>query len=119
MDDNGYDISNYQDVDPLFGSLDDLDELIAGLHERGIKLVMDLVVNHTSDEHPWFVGVPRPEFAEAGLVLVAATPEGRHPRHRRSRADQHGGRVLGARVGLRRAEVASTTCTSSPASSPI
>jgi oligo-1,6-glucosidase len=55
MDDNGYDISNYQDVDPLFGSLDDLDELIAGLHERGIKLVMDLVVNHTSDEHPWFV----------------------------------------------------------------
>ena len=55
MDDNGYDISDYQDVDPLFGTLDDLDELIAGLHERGIKLVMDLVVNHTSDEHPWFV----------------------------------------------------------------
>ena len=55
MDDNGYDISDYTDVDPLFGTLDDLDELIAGLHERGIKLVMDLVVNHTSDEHPWFV----------------------------------------------------------------
>jgi oligo-1,6-glucosidase len=55
MDDNGYDISDYQGVDPLFGTLDDLDELIAGLHERGIKLVMDLVVNHTSDEHPWFV----------------------------------------------------------------
>jgi oligo-1,6-glucosidase len=55
MDDNGYDISDYQDVDPLFGTIDDLDELVAGLHERGIKLVMDLVVNHTSDEHPWFV----------------------------------------------------------------
>ena len=55
MDDNGYDISDYQDVDPLFGTLEDLDELIAGLHERGIKIVMDLVVNHTSDEHPWFV----------------------------------------------------------------
>src|ERR671921_723710 len=55
MDDNGYDISDYQDVDPLFGSLKDLDALIAGCHERGIKLVMDLVVNHTSDEHPWFV----------------------------------------------------------------
>jgi oligo-1,6-glucosidase len=54
MDDNGYDISDYTDVDPLFGTLSDLDELIAGLHERGIKLVMDLVVNHTSDEHPWF-----------------------------------------------------------------
>ncbi|MEA5455787.1 alpha-glucosidase [Sinomonas sp. JGH33] len=54
-DDNGYDISDYQDIDPLFGSLDDLDDLIAGLHGRGMKLVMDLVVNHTSDEHPWFV----------------------------------------------------------------
>ena len=54
-DDNGYDISDYQRIDPLFGTLDDFDELLAGLHERGIKLVMDLVVNHTSDEHPWFV----------------------------------------------------------------
>ncbi len=55
MDDNGYDISDYEDVDPLFGTLADLDALIAGCHERGIRVVMDLVVNHTSDEHPWFV----------------------------------------------------------------
>ena len=55
QDDNGYDISDYQDVDPTFGTLADLDALTAGLHERGMKLVMDLVVNHTSDEHPWFV----------------------------------------------------------------
>ncbi len=54
MDDNGYDISDYTDIDPLFGTLADLDELVAGLHARGMKLVMDLVVNHTSDEHPWF-----------------------------------------------------------------
>ena len=54
MDDNGYDISDYQDVDPLFGTLADLDELISELHARGMRLVMDLVVNHTSDEHPWF-----------------------------------------------------------------
>jgi oligo-1,6-glucosidase len=54
MADNGYDISDYQDIDPLFGTLADLDELIAGLHGRGMRLVMDLVVNHTSDEHPWF-----------------------------------------------------------------
>ena len=54
MDDNGYDISDYDDVDPLFGTLADLDALIAGLHSRGMKLVMDLVVNHTSDEHRWF-----------------------------------------------------------------
>ncbi len=55
QDDNGYDISDYQDIDPMFGTLADLDELIAELHHRGIKVVMDLVVNHTSDEHPWFV----------------------------------------------------------------
>jgi len=55
QDDNGYDISDYQGVDPLFGTLADLDELIAQAHARGIKVVMDLVVNHTSDEHPWFV----------------------------------------------------------------
>ncbi|MCG2802874.1 MAG: glucohydrolase, partial [Cellulomonas sp.] len=53
QDDNGYDISDYEDVDPLFGSLADLDTLIVALHARGMKLVMDLVVNHTSDEHPW------------------------------------------------------------------
>jgi oligo-1,6-glucosidase len=55
QDDNGYDISDYQDIDPVFGSLADFDALLAGVHERGMRLVMDLVVNHTSDEHPWFV----------------------------------------------------------------
>lgn len=55
MDDNGYDISDYQDIDPLFGTMADFDGLLADVHDRGIKLVMDLVVNHTSDEHPWFV----------------------------------------------------------------
>src|SRR4051794_38555660 len=55
QDDNGYDISDYQDIDPVFGTLADLDRLVTGLHQRGMKLVMDLVVNHTSDEHPWFV----------------------------------------------------------------
>ncbi|WP_148575222.1 alpha-glucosidase [Nocardioides caldifontis] len=55
QDDNGYDISDYQDIDPTFGTLADLDELVDQLHRRGMRLVMDLVVNHTSDEHPWFV----------------------------------------------------------------
>ena len=54
QDDNGYDISDYQDVDPVFGCLADVDELIRALHARGMKLVIDVVVNHTSDEHPWF-----------------------------------------------------------------
>lgn len=54
-DDMGYDISDYQAIMDEFGTLADWEELIAGLHARGIKLIMDLVVNHTSDEHPWFV----------------------------------------------------------------
>ena len=54
-DDNGYDISDYRDIDPTFGTLADWDELAAGLHGRGMKIIMDLVVNHSSDEHPWFV----------------------------------------------------------------
>ena len=54
-DDNGYDISDYQDIMEEFGTLADWDEMLAEMHKRGIKLVMDLVVNHTSDEHTWFV----------------------------------------------------------------
>ncbi len=53
-DDNGYDISEYRDIMTEFGTLADWEELLAEMHKRGIKLVMDLVVNHTSDEHPWF-----------------------------------------------------------------
>ena len=53
-DDGGYDISNYEDIAPEFGTLADWEEMVAGMHKRGIKLLMDLVVNHTSDEHPWF-----------------------------------------------------------------
>nr|WP_315049918.1 alpha-glucosidase [uncultured Lachnoanaerobaculum sp.] len=54
-DDNGYDISDYEDIMTEFGNMDDFDKMLAAAHERGIKIVMDLVVNHTSDEHPWFV----------------------------------------------------------------
>lgn len=54
-DDNGYDISNYRDIMDEFGTMADFDEMLAGMHERGIKLIMDLVANHTSDEHEWFV----------------------------------------------------------------
>ena len=54
-DDNGYDISDYEDIMTEFGTMEDFDKMLSAAHERGIKIVMDLVVNHTSDEHPWFV----------------------------------------------------------------
>ena len=54
MADQGYDISDYYGIDPRFGTMDDMDELIAKARERGISIVMDLVVNHCSDEHEWF-----------------------------------------------------------------
>jgi oligo-1,6-glucosidase len=60
-DDNGYDISNYRDILKEFGSMEDMIELIKTLHENNIKIVMDLVVNHTSDEHPWFQASLRKE----------------------------------------------------------
>ncbi|MBD5485693.1 MAG: alpha-glucosidase [Lachnospiraceae bacterium] len=54
-DDNGYDISDYRAIMDEFGTMEDFDELLAKAHERGIRIVMDLVVNHTSDEHKWFM----------------------------------------------------------------
>ncbi len=55
QDDNGYDISDYRDIDPMFGTLADMEELIAQAKQRGIRIIMDLVLNHSSDEHPWFL----------------------------------------------------------------
>lgn len=54
-DDNGYDISDYQEIMDEFGTMEDFDRLLKGVHDRGMKLILDLVVNHTSDEHPWFI----------------------------------------------------------------
>ena len=54
QDDNGYDISDYQDIDPMFGTLSDMDELIAQAKKRKIRIIMDLVLSHSSDEHTWF-----------------------------------------------------------------
>ena len=55
MDDNGYDISDYEGIADIFGSMADMDELLDQANQRNIKIVMDLVVNHTSDEHAWFI----------------------------------------------------------------
>jgi len=53
-DDNGYDVSDYRSIMKDFGTMEDFDSLLSGMHQRGLKLVMDLVVNHSSDEHEWF-----------------------------------------------------------------
>ena len=52
--DNGYDISNYREIEPTFGTMEDFGNLLAEAHEAGLKIILDLVVNHTSDQHPWF-----------------------------------------------------------------
>ena len=55
MDDNGYDVSDYFDIDPSFGTMDDMKALIHEAHEKGIKIIADFVMNQTSDEHKWFI----------------------------------------------------------------
>ncbi|MEN2741680.1 glycoside hydrolase family 13 protein [Microbacterium sp. X-17] len=64
--DGGYDVADYFDVDPLFGTLDDADTLINAAHELGIRVIVDVVPNHTSDEHPWF---------QAALTAAPGSPE--------------------------------------------
>ena len=83
--DGGYDVADYRDIDPLFGTLDDAEALIGEAHAQGLKVVLDLVPNHTSDQHPWFRRrcARRPGSPRASPVHLP-----RRPGRRRRRAAQ-------------------------------
>jgi alpha-glucosidase len=81
MKDFGYDVSDYCDVDPLFGTLDDFDALLAGVHDRGMKLIIDQVWSHTSDRHAWFLESSRSKDNPKAdwYVWADAKPDGTPP----------------------------------------
>ena len=82
----GYDVADYTDVDPDFGTLEDLDRLVAEAAERGIRVLIDLVPNHTSDRHPWFVEARSGRSSERRdwYVWADGTPDGSPPNNWRS-----------------------------------
>ncbi|MBO6755096.1 MAG: alpha-glucosidase [Roseibium sp.] len=81
MKDFGYDVSDYKDVDPMFGTLADFDDLIEAVHAKGMKVLIDLVISHTSDQHPWFVESrdSRDNPKADWYVWADAKPEGSPP----------------------------------------
>ena len=96
MADFGYDISNYLDIDPSFGTLADFDRLVGALHARNIRVILDYVPNHTSDQHPWFMEfAQKPRQPQARLVLLARSRRGR--RAAEQLAKSCGRKLLGIR----------------------
>ena len=85
MVDNGYDISDYMDIDPSFGTMEDMKELIAEAKKRGIRILMDLVVNHSSDRHAWFQAALQDPFGKYGKYYVFREgKDGKEPNNWRS-----------------------------------
>lgn len=82
----GYDISNYTDIDPLFGTLGDFDELLADAHRRDLKVLLDYVPNHTSDRHPWFIAArsSRESVKRDWYIWRDPAPDGGPPNNWRS-----------------------------------
>lgn len=85
MKDNGYDIADYYDIDPVFGTMDDMDELLKKAETMGIKILMDLVVNHCSSEHEWFKKAMKDPLGEYGsYFIIKEGVEGKAPNNWRS-----------------------------------
>ena len=85
MIDNGYDISDYYAVNPMFGTMKDFDELLAKVHEKGMRLIMDLVVNHTSDQHHWFKeALKNPDSKYRNYYIFKKGKDGNPPNNWRS-----------------------------------
>ena len=104
MDDNGYDISDYYKVDPMFGTNDDMDRLLAEAGKRGMKVILDLVVNHCSDEHQWFVKAKQdPDCEEAGYFYCRRKEDGGEPNNWRSNSAAPCGRSfrMGGGISIR------------------
>ena len=115
MVDGGYDVADYRDVDPLFGTLADFDAMITDAHALGLRIIVDLVPNHTSSAHPWFT---------AALAAAPGSPERerylfrRRPgRARRAAAERLGVASSAAPPGPG-SPTASGTCTCSTPRSP-
>ena len=79
-DDNGYDIRDYHKIMKEFGTMEEFDALLSGLHQRGMRLIMDLVVNHTSDEHEWFREAVRDPYGPChDYYIFRENEDGREP----------------------------------------
>ncbi len=107
MRDYGYDVSNYRDVDPIFGTLADFDALIAEAHRLGLRVMIDLVISHTSDQHPWFVESRSSRFNAKSDWYVWADAK------RMARRPTTGCRSSVARPGSGIRPVCNITCTTS------
>jgi alpha-glucosidase len=111
MKDFGYDVSDYTNVDPMFGTLEDFDHLVKVAHDHGLRMIIDLVLSHTSDQHPWFIEsrLDRTNPKADWYVWADPSPMARRP--------TTGCRSSAARPGSGTASASSITCTiSSPRS---